>query len=509
MAVAIKTIAFSELSQIRAKVPNKKIVHCHGVFDVLHAGHLAYFRSAKKFGEVLVVTITADQFVNKGPGRPYFNSKIRSEMIASLEIVDFVSISTFPTAVPAIDTLKPDFYVKGPDYKNMSADATGAIYDEERATSKSGGKLVFTDDDTLSSSELLNKFFQPWTEDQQRSIALVKQAGGLSKVEEVLDLISKESLVVVGEPIVDTYIFCQPENISSKSPSISARFLYEENYAGGSLAIANHLADFSKDVRLCFTHGGEPYFQKLLSERVDSRIKVHAEQLDGLPTPRKTRYIAVGGSQRLFEITDIRADQWSSHSPKGFCEKLIKLNSETATTIVADFGHGLFENGVLSAMADLNGFVALNVQTNSSNFGFNPYTKHKRFNYLSIDSREVRIAYHDRLSPIVHLTQRLRQDIKPLGASASITLGASGATYYSNKSNTDCTSPAFADVVIDATGAGDAYFAITSMLTKVDCPEDLVPFIGNVFAGLKTRIIGNKSSVSRAQLIKAITAILK
>jgi len=505
----VKILNFNELGQLRKLHPTKKIVHCHGVFDVLHAGHLVYFRSAKKYGEILIVTLTSDQYVNKGPGRPYFNGNIRAEMLAALECIDFVAINKNPTAVPAILAIQPDFYVKGPDYKNKAADPTGAIYEEERAVQKSGGRLVFTDDDTHSSSELLNKFFQPWSEDQQKTIESVKRVGGLAKIEEILEKASQQTVVVVGEPIVDTYVFCQPENISSKSPSISARFLYEENYAGGSMAIANHLVDFSKNLKLCFTHGGESHINDLLQERMDKRIEIADHVIKGLPTPRKTRYIAVGNSQRLFEMTDLRSDQWSNHSPEAFNDLLHKLNSPDNTTVVADFGHGLFEHGVLKSVADLHGFLALNVQTNSSNFGFNPYNKHTRFDYLSIDSRELRVAYHDRNSPVMELVRRLRSEIGLLGGRLSITLGAQGAKYFTNHSDTEYSAPAYTDTIVDATGAGDAYFGITSLLVKAGCPEEMIPFIGNVFAGLKTKIIGNKSAVSRAQLLKALTAILK
>ncbi|MGE4130968.1 MAG: adenylyltransferase/cytidyltransferase family protein, partial [Bdellovibrionales bacterium] len=241
-----KIISFEELAQVRERFPGKKIVQCHGVYDVLHAGHLAYFRSAKEFGDMLVVTLTSDPHVNKGPGRPYFTDKVRASMIAALEDVDLVAISDFPTAVPSIEQLKPHFYIKGPDYRDKSKDVTGGIYQEESAVQRHGGKLEFTEDETHSSSSLLNKFFINWTEDQTKTIAKVHELGGETKIEEMLDKVAEQKILIVGEPIVDTYRFCMPENISSKSPSISAKFLYEENYAGGSLANANHLADFGK-----------------------------------------------------------------------------------------------------------------------------------------------------------------------------------------------------------------------------------------------------------------------
>ena len=81
---------FEDLEKIKLDFPNSSIVHCHGVFDLFHFGHLQHLRSAKKYGELLIVTLTPDQFVNKGPNRPYNNQDKRAEIISSLEIVDFV-----------------------------------------------------------------------------------------------------------------------------------------------------------------------------------------------------------------------------------------------------------------------------------------------------------------------------------------------------------------------------------------------------------------------------------
>ena len=502
-----KVIEFSELKSIREKLGNAKIVHCHGVFDVLHAGHLAYFESAKKFGDLLVVTVTADQFVNKGPGRPYFTSYIRASMLAAFEVVDFVAVSNFPTAVPSIEMLSPDFYVKGPDYKDKDADSTGGIYLEEQAVERGGGKLVFTSDETWSSSTLINGYFKVWSDAQQASIDLVKKAGGLSRIEETLEKISKKSVTVIGEPIVDSYVFCTPESISSKSPSISAKFNYSEDYAGGALAIANHLADFVGDIRLCMTHGDEPYFHDILSNKMDSRIKIDSITFDNIPTPRKTRFITSDLYQRIFEVTDLRSDQWLLHSPDDFCRLINKTDNDL--TVVADFGHGLIENSVIQSLSQRKGFLALNVQTNSSNLAFNPFTKHKHFSFLSIDTKEARIAYHDRYTAPVELARRIREDHRHINAGCAITQGPNGAVYFPRSTSKEYSAPAFADSVVDATGAGDAFFGMTSLLVNADCPPEFIPFIGNVFAGLKTKVIGNKFSVTKSQLIKSLTAILK
>lgn len=504
----LKLTTFENLDKISSDFRGRKIVHCHGVFDVVHYGHLVHFKSAKKYGEILVVTVTADKFVNKGPGRPYFNENLRAQMIAALDIVDRVAISPYPTAIPAIIKLKPDFYVKGPDYKNKSSDLTGAIFDEERAVNEIGGKLVFTEDPTYSSSSIINKFFSPWNEAQQKTIQDVKNSGGIDVIEEVLEKISHESICVVGEPIVDTYVYCFPEALSSKSPSISARFLYDENYAGGTLAIANNLSTFVAETNLLISHGGEDYFSTLLKEKMNHTVQIYEYPLINTPTARKTRFIDANSAQRFFEITNLNADQWLRNNPDDFCKHLMLMDNSRTSFIIADFGHGMFEGQVLRSLTDLRGFVALNVQTNSSNIGFNFFTKHKRFDFLSMDTREARLAMRDRYTSITDLARVISKKINSYSGLA-LTVGGGGSYYFPRASESEYYAPAFADKIVDTIGAGDAFLGLTSLLVKHNCQNEIILFLGNVFAGLKTSIMGNKSAVTKAQFLKTVNAILK
>src|SRR3989338_1822925 len=161
----IKTI--DELAVILASLRKKgrKIVHCHGVFDLLHPGHIKHFEAARKKGDILVVTITKDEYVNKGPGRPIFNQSLRAESIAAIECVDFVAVNDWPTAVETIRKIKPHFYVKGSDYARREDDVTAKISLEEEAVKSVGGDIHFTDEISFSSSTLINTFLNPHPED--------------------------------------------------------------------------------------------------------------------------------------------------------------------------------------------------------------------------------------------------------------------------------------------------------------------------------------------------------
>jgi rfaE bifunctional protein nucleotidyltransferase chain/domain len=161
----------TELNQLSK---SKIVVLCHGVFDLLHIGHIKYFKEAKSMGDILVVTITPDRYVNKGPGRPAFNEKHRAEAIAALDIVDYVAINEWPTAIETIKLLKPDIYVKGPDYKDYKDDVTGSIKFEEDAVKSVDGEIAFTSDITFSSSSLINERISLLSEDELKVISDVK-----------------------------------------------------------------------------------------------------------------------------------------------------------------------------------------------------------------------------------------------------------------------------------------------------------------------------------------------
>lgn len=111
---------------------NKKIGLCHGVFDLLHLGHIKHFEEAKKNSDILVVSVTEDNFVAKGPGRPAFNCQQRMEALASLEFVDYVILSSHPSSVEVINKIKPNIYFKGPDYKNIKLDTSKKILLEKK-----------------------------------------------------------------------------------------------------------------------------------------------------------------------------------------------------------------------------------------------------------------------------------------------------------------------------------------------------------------------------------------
>jgi rfaE bifunctional protein nucleotidyltransferase chain/domain len=151
-----------ELEEIvkRLKRAGERIVLCHGCFDLMHPGHIKYFQAAKRMGDILVVTVTPDEYVDKGPDRPVFNQSLRADSIAALECVDYVAINKWPTAEETLKLLKPHIYVKGQEFEALQ-DKTGKLQKEYKVLEEIGGEMKFTHEIVFSSTELLNKHFNP------------------------------------------------------------------------------------------------------------------------------------------------------------------------------------------------------------------------------------------------------------------------------------------------------------------------------------------------------------
>ena len=141
------------------KSRGRKIVHCHGCFDLMHIGHIKYFQASKKMGDILVVTLTPDIYVDKGPGRPVFNQDLRAEAIASLECVDYVAINKWPTAEETLRLLRPDIYVKGQEFEKLE-DKTGKIQKEYEVIKEIGAEIRFTQEIVFSSTKLINDYLK-------------------------------------------------------------------------------------------------------------------------------------------------------------------------------------------------------------------------------------------------------------------------------------------------------------------------------------------------------------
>lgn len=502
----IKRLEDLGLYMDRLRKNKKKIVHCHGVFDLLHLGHIRHLNAAKKFGDILVVTLTADRYVKRGPGRPVFNHDLRAETLANLAITDYVAVVDGPTAVDAIKAIRPNFYVKGSDYVNKEQDLTKKIYDEEGLVKANGGKLVFTDDLTFSSSQLINLHLDSYPAATVKYLKKLSEKYSIDYISQAMKRMSQLKILVIGDTIIDQYHYCTAMGKSSKESIVAHRYMSEEDFAGGSLATANHVAQVSPRVGLATVLGEKNSFQPFIRKHLDKRIKPKFFHCPNSVTTIKRRYVNQEANRKMFEICYLDDFTLEERIERQIISYLRSNLSKFDLVVVSDFGHGMITKEVVNLLCAKSKCLAVNVQTNSANLGFNLVTKFPRADFVCIDQMELQLATGERFGSMPTLVKRIQRELRAKQVIA--TRGASGSISY-NKKDGIHEAPTYSRQSLDTMGAGDAFYSFAAPCFAAGVPQDLLSFIGNAVGSLKVQIVGNREPVKTVDLMKFMSRLLK
>lgn len=487
------------------KKRNKKIVLCHGVFDLLHIGHLNHFKSAKKFGDILIVSITDDFFVNKGPGRPVFNSQQRSEIIEAIKFVDFVIVNKNKVASNIIKQIKPHIYCKGLDYKAVSKDFTLQIKDEMRVAKQYNCLVKFTSDKLYSSSEILNSSNLVHSDVQALFIRHLKKKFTFEDISRLINSIKKK-ILVIGEIIIDEYVFTKALGKSGKESVLTFQNLKKEKFLGGSGAIANHLGDFCNKISIYGMVGDTKNNINFIKKKIKKNVNLMFFKKYNSPTIVKRKYLDYDGRKvfSTYHINDDLVDGKQNLQIKNFLKKNIKKYD---LIIVSDYGHGFLSDDTSKLITRESKFLAVNCQINSSNSNFHSLHKYKNFDLLIINEAELRNEFKDRSSNLEELVKKLSKDyfIKK----CIVTRGSQGALLYDYKSKHFISCPAFASKIVDKVGAGDAMLSVAALLLSNHLPDDLVLMLSSLAAAQSVENLSNSKSINKINLLKHMSHLLK
>lgn len=488
------------------KAKGDKVVHCHGVFDLVHPGHIRYLQAARAEGNVLIVTLTADRFVNKGPGRPAFNEDLRAEFIAAISFVDYVAINHAPHAVDLIRKLKPDVYVKGSDYARREDDPTGKIHEEEQAVVAVGGRIYFTDEITFSSSHLINANFDIFPPETEKWLSEFRSRHSLDEVIEWLGRAAERRMLVIGEPIIDEYAFCEGLGKSSKDPILALHYRSLETFAGGSVAVANHVAGLGGDVGFIAQLGEIERREDFIRRHLLPNVEARFTDRRNAPTIHKRRFVDAGTGTRVFELYNMDDGAAHAEDESALIAAIREIAPAYDIVIAADYGHGMMTPSAVQALIESARFLAVNTQANAGNRGFNTVSKYPRADYVCLAGHEVQLETRMKHASWPELTEIVASTIDC--RAFTVTIGKSG-TIHRDKNGGYVEAPAFARVVTDRVGAGDAVLAATAPLVALGAPWDVVGFIGNIAGGQMVAELGNRATINRVSLVKAITALMK
>lgn len=506
MIEKIKTIG--ELSQIaeQARRDGRKIVLAHGVFDLLHIGHKRHLDIGKKNGDILIVTITSDRHVNKGPGRPVFSEKLRAEMLSGLASVDFVGVSSNPSAEFIIENLKPDVYLKGSEYSIEENDVTGRIVTERLCVERYGGRIVFTDDITFSSSNVANRVLQIYPDEADQFLKKMRARYTLEDFLTPLRMLKNKRCLVVGDTILDEYIYVEPLGKPSKENIIATRYREREIFCGGALATANLAAQFCASVDLVTVLGDKESHEEFIRSSLAPNVNLIPFYRIGAMTTVKSRLVDPGYVKKLIEIAYLDDSMLPPSIQAKIQDWIVGHIRNYDITIANDFGHGMIDESLVDTICANARFLAVNAQTNSANRGFNLVTRYPKADFVCIDEPEARLASADRHAPIEKVVSKIGKQMSC--SNFIITHGKLGCLVFT-PTQPPTRIPALIDEVIDTIGAGDAFFAVAAPLIGAGCEPFLAGFIGNAVGAMKIRIVGHRHTISYAELIKYLTSLMK
>ncbi len=327
----------------------------------------------------------------------------------------------------------------------------------------------------------------------------IKKEYSNERIQEIISQFKDIKTLVIGDTIIDEYHFTIPKGRAIKDPILSVDYVKYEAYAGGILAIANHVSNFVEKVDCITVLGDKDDKKDFIMDAINKNIKLKFFVKENSPTTLKKRYLSIGRNEKLFKVEHINDSSISKELETEFIDFLEQELPKYDLVLLGDFGHGLITDNIMKVLEEKSNYLSVNAQCNSANLGFNYVTKYNSPTFLSMDIQELQYAVADRFSDIPTLMNKLHN--KTSFNKFLVTMGKGGSGYFNAGRQTFF--PAFTTRPQDTVGAGDAVFSITSLFAY--CNYDLlIPFIANCVGGIAVSYMGNKEYITKKSLLDFI-----
>ena len=328
----------------------------------------------------------------------------------------------------------------------------------------------------------------------------IKSAFSLEEIESHLKTLRNLNLLVIGDVIIDTYSFVVPKGRAIKDPILSTGFKFEEKYAGGVLAIGNHLSSYVNKVKILSLIGDRDSELEFIKKSLAGNVELKEFIKENSPTNIKKRYIDHYRKNKLFKVEYMNDKPISEELTKEIVDYLDSELINYDIVIVGDFGHGFINTAIRDILEKKAKYLSINVQSNSANMGYNYINHYKNPNFIVLNEAELRLPLMRRFEEIHDVIEEFYRVFKY--EKFLVTVGKKGCIFFNNKKL--YTTEASKGKVIDTVGAGDAVFAITTLFTYLGADNQLVPFISNCAGAIKSGYMGNKESVTKEKLLNFI-----
>ena len=322
----------------------------------------------------------------------------------------------------------------------------------------------------------------------------------------LLDQLQSMKILVIGDTILDEYQYCAAIGKSSKDPTLAVKYESQDLFPGGVLAVANQVASFAGEVDLVTVLGEDNSHEEFVRSELKHNVRPIFVSKPDAPTLIKTRFVDGYSMHKLFEVYTMDDSFLGEEQDHKLCQTVQQQMPDYDLVIVADYGHGTLSKNMITVLSKHASFLAVNTQSNAGNRGFNTIRKYPKADYVSLAEHEVRLEMRDISGKLFPMITKLSE-----GMSCHqfvVTRGRKGCMVVDRAGNL-IQVPSFSQVVVDRVGAGDAFFAITAMLSERGVSNESLGFIGNIMGSIAVGIMGNKKTIEKAHLKEYISELLK
>jgi rfaE bifunctional protein kinase chain/domain len=488
---------------IGARPRERKVIMCHGTFDVVHPGHVRHLLYAKTKADILVASLTADEHIKKGNMRPYVPEDLRAVNLAALEMVDYVVIDRDPTPLVNLGIIQPDYFAKGYEY------TAGAVHpktkEEIDVIEAYGGEIIFTPGDIVYSSSALIELAPPSIAVEKLMTLMESEGVTFGDLRKALVSFKGVKVHVVGDTIVDSYTYCSMIGGMTKTPTMSVRFEKKVDFTGGAAIVAKHIRAAGADVTFSTVLGNDAYKTFVLDD-LDA-AGVHCQPIVDETRPTTNKNAIVASDYRLLKVDTLDNRSISDKIVERLRNQIAAVPAQAV--VFSDFRHGMFNRGTIPPLIDAIPANAFRVADSQVASRWGNILEFENFDLITPNEREARFALGDQdsivrpLASELHRRANCRTLILKCGDRGIITCRKNGSD---QAHRTFFVVETFADRVVDAVGAGDALLAYATLAMVATGNDVIASILGNMAAGIECEHDGNYP-VTPEMVLKKIDSV--
>jgi rfaE bifunctional protein kinase chain/domain len=466
----------------------KKVIMCHGTFDVVHPGHIRHLLYAKQKADILVASLTADEFISKANFRPYVPQDLRAINLAALEIVDFVIVDPNPVPLENLQRIQPDYFAKG--YEYVHGQLHPKTKEEVAVLEGYGGEIIFTPGDIIYSSSHLIDLSPPNISTEKLMVLLEGEGLAFSDLYGALNQMQGLKVHVIGDTIVDSLTHCTMIGGMTKTPTMSVRFEEREDFVGGAGIVAKHLRAAGAEVVFSTVLGDDHYRDFVIKDL--EAFGVQCRPIIDPTRPTTNKNAVEAGGYRLLKIDTLDNRSISEKTVASLCEAIQTVSGDAV--VFSDFRHGIFNRQTIPKLINAIPADVLRVADSQVASRWGNILEFQGFDLITPNEREARFALGDQDSVVRPLATELhsRSNCHTL----ILKMGDRGILTYRKRPEGDPRTffavDSFAQHVKDAVGAGDALLAYSTLALRATGNEVIAAILGNIAAAIECEVDGNQ-----------------